>query len=149
MSKEQGNRDRDGKLISYSKPSCSFGEVLAVRIDERMQRMESNVADARIEVGTLSDKMEKLTLQMTTVCGETRGLMNEVRIFVLNQEKKNDNIEDLLFKSKKIQGIRLTDIEKHVTFMRNLGKISVRTIVIGVPVAGLILGLIKFFEGRS
>lgn len=148
MSNENVSRDSDGKIISYTKPGCAYGEVLSVKLDGRMERMESNIGDARIEVGTLSEKMEKIVVQMTTVCGETRGLMNEVRIYTNNQKITNIKLEKAICDSEEVQGGRLDDLEKHVTFMRNFGKILAKALIIGVPVAGLVLGLIKLFEGK-
>lgn len=147
MALENVNHDKDGNVVSYSggKPGCAFGEVLQVRLDERMGRMESNLGDARIEVRSITSELKdvnkqvnQVNLKVTQVCGSTHELMNEVRTYVTNQKITNDE-----------NAARLKLVEKHVNFMQAIGRISIKSLTIGIPVLSFAFMVYKFIEGKQ
>lgn len=125
------HRDRDGKLITFtSKPACSFGEVLAVRIEERIERIDSNVADSRLENGELRKEIKELSEdikhnkeQTTVICSQIREVMVEMHVNLKSQNKvlkDNEEIKNKVEKVEKQQGIML-GIAKAIMWITGVG----------------------------
>jgi len=76
--------DSQDNLVAYSKTDY---EVLKVRFEERMDRLESNIGDARQEISLLRQGQEHMREQVSMVCNLTREVQNEIRIYINTQEK--------------------------------------------------------------
>lgn len=128
---ENYQRDKNGKLIAYqNKPGCAFGEVLAIKIEGRMERIESNVGDTRIVINKTQTDIDNMKKQLSTMCGQTRELMNEVRVYAQVQE-------DVEIPK------RLTKVERKVIVIERITKFGAYVIGAVFTGVGVLLGYLK------
>jgi hypothetical protein len=135
MSKKDVYRDSAGNLINYeSVPACTFGEVLAVKIEGRIGRIESNLGDARIDIHKVGNDLDHIKSQVAGVCNLTRELTTEVRTYMDTIKKEN------------MPG-RLICLEKKVTVMEKVGKLFMAIFGFVVTAISTVISYFKFIKG--
>lgn len=129
-------RDSHGNLVAHSNiiPGCVYGEILGVKIDKRMERIESNIGDARIDIQKLSADIISLKSQVSGICSLTRELTNEVRIYTKTYEDSQHE--------KRIQ-----KMEGHVKVVQMLGRIFMWVVSPLIAITGLIATFLKIKNG--
>jgi hypothetical protein len=129
-------RDSHGNLVAHSNiiPGCVYGEILGVKLDKRMERIESNVGDARIDIQKLSTDIISLKSQVSGICSLTRELTNEVRTYTKIQTEAQHE--------KRIQ-----KIEGHVRVVQMVGKLLMWIVSPLLAISGLIAGILKITNG--
>lgn len=133
-------RDKEGHLVAYRKtPGCSFGEVLAVRIEERMGRMESNMGDTRIEIRTLMTELDDNKKQISLVCAQLREAINEMRIYL-------KDVSAVIDKASELDG-RMVKVERHVSTVTVVTRIGAWIVGVCLSIVGVLLGITKIKGG--
>ncbi len=142
--------NREGKLIAYegSTPGCNFGEVLAVRIEERMGRIESNIGSTRIAINEARMELNKVKEdvvgthnQVTGLCNIIQKYLSEIQVHINKQEELEEKIEGEDGLEKCTQRIK----RKFAGYDAGI-RVTVWIVGLGFPIAaGLIFALWKFF----
>lgn len=133
-------RDKDGGLVAYKKaPGCGFGEILAVRIEERMSRMESNMGDTRIEMRTLMKELGDNKKQISLIAAQVREALNEMRIYL-------KDVSAVIKKASELDG-RMVRVERHASVVTAVSRIGAWIIGIGLSIMGALVGITKIKGG--
>lgn len=130
------HRDRDGNLIAYdnTKPRRISLEVMQTKFEGRMDRIESNVGDARMDIQNVGVVVDHIKSQVAGVCSLTRELTNEVRIYAEIQKEAN-------------QEKRLQKVEAHMKVVQFAGRVLMWVVGPLIAAGGLIIGIFKFKGG--
>lgn len=129
-------RDSNGDLVAYTtKPGCVYGEVLGVKIEKRMERIESNVGDTRMDIQKLSANIDQIKSQVAGICSLTRELTNEVRLYAKVQTEANHEK-------------RLQKVEGQVKFLQGAAKIILWVVSPAIAIGTIILGFFKLTGGK-
>ena len=139
--KQERHYDKEGNLLAYKGTSgCNFGEILAVRIEERMGRIESNIGDSRIEIRNLLVELNDNKKQISIICSQWREGLNEFHINLKRLPIVMERVEEL--------NKRVVKVERHANVVTVISKIGAWVIGLTLSVLGLLIGVIKIKGGN-
>jgi uncharacterized coiled-coil protein SlyX len=136
-------RNKDGGILAFhgSDPGCTFGEVLATRINGRMGNIESDVGDLRVEVKMMNDNVTELNTNVSGLRAQMRESKNEMSMNLSIQRRTEEDQAKL--------DERLESLESIALAAKNI--LVFCSWIAGILIAGggLIFGIYKYMKGEG